>query len=89
MNKILPGDRAKVTGIIRLKPPQKGGLVYGRYLEAIHLDETAKEFEEVEISKFGKPKESLKEGKRLHCLDIRTSEYNGVPQYLVDKIEIR
>jgi len=45
--------------------------------------------EEVEISKFGKPKESLKEGKRLHCLDIRTSEYNGVPQYLVDKIEIR
>ncbi|MBU1930164.1 ATP-binding protein, partial [Candidatus Micrarchaeota archaeon] len=32
------------------KTPKDKNLVYGRFLEAIHLEETAKEFEEVEIS---------------------------------------
>ena len=51
VNKIKPGDRTKVTGIVRLMPPKKEEkVIYGRYLEALHIEETAKEFEEVEIS---------------------------------------
>lgn len=50
VNKVSPGDRTKITGIIRLMPPKEKKVVYGRYLEAIHLEETAREFEEVEIS---------------------------------------
>ncbi|MEK6958003.1 MAG: LAGLIDADG family homing endonuclease [archaeon] len=51
VNKAAPGDRTRITGIIRLSPPKEKKIVYGRYLEAIHIEETAKEFEEVEISK--------------------------------------
>ncbi len=51
VNKVAPGDRTRITGIIRLSPPKEKKIVYGRYLEAIHIEETAKEFEEVEISK--------------------------------------
>jgi len=50
VNRISPGDRTRITGILRLMPPKEKKVVYGRYLEAIHLEETAKEFEEVEIS---------------------------------------
>jgi len=50
VNRISPGDRTKITGIIRISPPKEKKVVYGRYLEAIHLEETAREFEEVEIS---------------------------------------
>ncbi|VVB98866.1 Minichromosome maintenance protein MCM [uncultured archaeon] len=51
VNMISPGDRARVTGIIRLNPPKEKKVVYGRYLEALHVEETAREFEEVEITK--------------------------------------
>ncbi len=51
VNKISPGDRTKITGVIRLSPPKEKKVVYGRYMEAVHLEETEKEFEEVEISK--------------------------------------
>ncbi len=52
VNRVAPGDRTRIAGILRLMPPQKlGRVVYGRYLEGIHLDDTAKKFEEVEISK--------------------------------------
>ncbi|MDO8625531.1 MAG: LAGLIDADG family homing endonuclease [Candidatus Diapherotrites archaeon] len=47
VNKILPGDRTKITGVLRLKTPKEKGLVYQRFLEAIHLDETQKEFDEI------------------------------------------
>ncbi len=50
VNKISPGDKTKITGVLRLMPPKEKKVVYGRYLEALHLEETAKEFEEVEIS---------------------------------------
>lgn len=50
VNKVMPGDRTKITGVIRLRTPKEKNLVYGRYLEAVYLEETAKEFEEVEIS---------------------------------------
>jgi len=50
VNQISPGDRTRITGILRLMPPKEKKVVYGRYLEAVHLEETAREFEEVEIS---------------------------------------
>lgn len=51
VNMVSPGDRAKVTGILRLNPPKEKKVVYERYLEAVYVEETAREFEEVEISK--------------------------------------
>ncbi len=59
VNMISPGGRTKITGVIRLSPPKEKKVVYGRYLEAIHLEETEKEFEEVEITK--EEEEELKE----------------------------
>ena len=51
VNKVYPGNKTRMTGILRLYPPNKDKKnVYGRYLEAIHLEETEQEFEEVEIS---------------------------------------
>jgi len=51
VNMVSPGDKTRITGILRLKPPKEKDVVYGRYLEAVHIQETAKEFEHVEISK--------------------------------------
>jgi replicative DNA helicase Mcm len=51
VNKVSAGDRTRITGILRLRAPKDKKLVFMRYLEAIHLEETAKEFEEIEISK--------------------------------------
>jgi len=51
VNLVTPGDKTRVSGILRLMPPKEKKVVYGRYLEAVHLEETAREFEEVVISK--------------------------------------
>ncbi|MEM4390882.1 MAG: minichromosome maintenance protein MCM [Candidatus Diapherotrites archaeon] len=59
VNKVSPGARAKITGILRLIPPKEKKTVYGRYLEGMHIEETEKEFEEVEISK--EEEEQIKE----------------------------
>ncbi len=50
VNRVMPGDRTRIVGIVRLRTPKEKNLVYGRFLEAVHLEETAKEFEEVEIA---------------------------------------
>ncbi|MEK6970868.1 MAG: LAGLIDADG family homing endonuclease [archaeon] len=51
VNKVYPGNRTMITGVLRLYPPNKDKKnVYGRYLEAIHLEETEKEFEDVSIN---------------------------------------
>ncbi len=51
VNRVYPGNRTQLTGILRLYPPNKDKKnVYGRYLEAIHLEETEKEFEDVTIN---------------------------------------
>jgi len=50
VNMISAGDKTRFTGILRLYPPDKKKTVYGRYLESIHLEETQREFEEVEIT---------------------------------------
>ncbi|PIN85062.1 MAG: AAA family ATPase [Candidatus Diapherotrites archaeon CG11_big_fil_rev_8_21_14_0_20_37_9] len=59
VNRISPGDRTELTGVLRLMPPKEKKVVYGRYLECIHLEETAKEFEEVDISE--EEEEEIKE----------------------------
>jgi replicative DNA helicase Mcm len=52
VSKISAGDKTKFSGILRLIPPQKDKkVVYGRFLEAIYLEETEKEFEEIDITK--------------------------------------
>lgn len=51
VNKTNPGDRTIITGILRLRAPREKKVVYDRYLEVVHLEETARKFEEVEISK--------------------------------------
>ncbi|MEK6941491.1 MAG: minichromosome maintenance protein MCM, partial [archaeon] len=51
VNNVAPGDRTKFTGMIRLTPPKEKKLVYGRFLEAIHIEETQQEFTDVQISK--------------------------------------
>ncbi len=50
VNKVYPGNRTQITGMLRLYPPNKDKKnVYGRYLEAVHVEETEKEFEDVTI----------------------------------------
>ncbi len=51
VNRVTPGDKIKITGILRLVPPKEKKLVYGRYVQAVHIEETEKEFSEIEISK--------------------------------------
>ena len=52
VNKVAAGDKTKFIGVLRLIPPQKDKkTVYGRYIDAIYLEETAKEFSEVDITK--------------------------------------
>ena len=50
VNRISAGDKTRFTGILRLAVPDKKKTVYGRYLEAFHLEETQREFLDVEIS---------------------------------------
>jgi len=50
VNRIAAGDTTRFVGVLRLNPPDKKKTVYGRYLEAMHLEETQREFEEVEIT---------------------------------------
>jgi DNA replicative helicase MCM subunit Mcm2 (Cdc46/Mcm family) len=52
VNKVAAGDKTKFVGILRLLPPQKDKkTVYGRYLEVNSLEETAREFSEIDITK--------------------------------------
>jgi replicative DNA helicase Mcm len=51
VNKVTAGDKTRFVGMLRLLQPKDRKVVYGRYLEAAHLEETEKEFLEVEVSK--------------------------------------
>src|SRR3989338_5255270 len=51
VNKVAPGIKTCITGVLRLIQPKEKSIVYGKQLEAIHLEETAKEFAEVDVSK--------------------------------------
>ena len=50
VNLITAGDKTRFVGILRLYPAKERKVVYGRFLEAIHLEETEREFSEVEIT---------------------------------------
>ncbi len=52
VNRVAAGDKTKFIGVLRLIPPQKDKkTVYGRYLDVSYLEETAKEFSEVDVTK--------------------------------------
>ncbi|RSN68434.1 Minichromosome maintenance protein MCM [Candidatus Korarchaeum cryptofilum] len=51
---VKPGDRVRVTGIIRIKPARRDegreGLIYKRYLEIIHVEVPNRVYEKLEIT---------------------------------------
>lgn len=52
VNKVSAGDKTNFIGVLRLVPPQKDKKpIYGRYIEVNYLEETQKEFSEIDISK--------------------------------------
>jgi len=56
VNKIMPGESVELTGILRLKTPQKTNLkqqiggAYSRYLEVNYINPIKKDFEEIKIT---------------------------------------
>ncbi len=53
-NRIAPGDKVILTGVMRLKPLVQGrgkSSVYGKFFEVTHILERELEFEEIEITK--------------------------------------
>ncbi len=51
VNQVSVGDKIELSGILRLRPTKNQSLVFGRFLECNFLEETARGFEEVEITK--------------------------------------
>lgn len=58
VNKVCAGDKVMITGLLRLSPGKKTTAVFGRFLDAIHIEETSREFEEIEI--FPEEEEEIK-----------------------------
>ncbi|MCC6028757.1 MAG: minichromosome maintenance protein MCM [Candidatus Korarchaeum sp.] len=54
VDEVKPGDRVRVTGIIRIKPARRDegreGLIYKRYLEIIHVEVPNRVYEKLEIT---------------------------------------
>jgi len=48
-NRVLPGQRVVITGILRLEVPKFKGTVYQKFIEANSIEFTDQEFEELEI----------------------------------------
>jgi replicative DNA helicase Mcm len=60
VNKVTAGDKTSFIGILRLVPPQKDKkTVYGRFIEVNNLEETQREFDEIDITQ--EEKEQIKE----------------------------
>ncbi|MFA5049666.1 MAG: minichromosome maintenance protein MCM [Candidatus Micrarchaeia archaeon] len=55
VNTIVPGDNVEVCGVLRLRPPlkqkAKQELLFGRFLDVLHIKSMKKDFEEIEITK--------------------------------------
>ncbi len=49
VHQVNAGQTVKFTGILRLRQPKGKETVFGRYIEAIHVNETDKEFDEFDI----------------------------------------
>ncbi|MBN2067331.1 MAG: ATP-binding protein [Candidatus Diapherotrites archaeon] len=50
VNKVGAGDKTRFVGTLRLYPAQQKKIVYGRFLASMHMEETEREFEEVEVT---------------------------------------
>lgn len=57
VNKLTPGETVTITGVMRLRPPQKdkgkaeAANIYTRYIDVISAQKTQREFEEIETTK--------------------------------------
>jgi len=55
VNKITPGERVIITGILRLRPERdksgKTSSVYAKFLDVVHVQKSEREFEELKITK--------------------------------------
>ncbi len=49
-NKIIPGDKLRITGILRLKAPKYKLSVYDLVIDCNHVTKVEKEFEEIELT---------------------------------------
>lgn len=50
VNLLNAGDRIVNTGILRLRKPKNKSVIYGRYLESLHIERTEREFEDIIIT---------------------------------------
>ncbi len=55
VNKITPGERVIVTGVLRLRPERdrsgKASSVYAKFLDVMHVQKSEREFEELTVTK--------------------------------------
>jgi len=55
VNTLSPGDNVELVGVLRLRPPlrtrQRQELLYGRFLDVLHIKSMKKDFEEIEITR--------------------------------------
>ncbi len=50
VNRVAPGDRVIIVGVLRLRQPDGRKTVYGKYIDALYIEPVQKEFEELEPS---------------------------------------
>jgi replicative DNA helicase Mcm len=52
VNTVNPGDNIVITGILRIRPPQKGKAenVYTKYIDVVCIEKMQKDFEQIEIT---------------------------------------
>ncbi len=56
VNRVTPGETVEITGVMRLRPPEKGkakesSQIYTRYIDVVSAQKTQREFEEIETTK--------------------------------------
>ncbi|MBI4214712.1 ATP-binding protein [archaeon] len=49
-NKIVPGNKLDICGILRLQKPKHGGAIYDRFIDVNHWQRVEHEFEEVDLN---------------------------------------
>ncbi len=49
-NRMYPGDKVQIVGVLRLRPPKGKSSVYNIYIHAIHVEQIEREFEEIELT---------------------------------------
>jgi replicative DNA helicase Mcm len=50
-NKLIPGDKVEVAGVLQLQNPKYKGSIYDTFIDANHVNKLEKEFEELELNK--------------------------------------